>query len=277
MADQLKVDAAKKYLESYKDKFPEDSLVKQLLSSGYTQEEIDEARSLAVSSDAVAPNPVADNLQNNNIDLNNTAANQVDPMVSQPNIQPVQTDASSFVGSVSQPVGQPNMVEPSPQQMVGSDFNYGNSSSSKKKVIISAVVGVVLIVLGVVGYGYWNGSNIKNFAKKAREYNETVKSWEVSFNPDFEKVSKDSAEILAELKKGAPGKAKRLHTNLTEYFTHSKSLADSLKDVDEDDYYTKDLEDLVKKEDIEFMENSDKIKDEIEEDVEKLEKVSFSF
>lgn len=291
MPDQLKVDAALKYLETYKDKFPKEALIKQLISSGYTQDEINAADSL-ITSNAVDESSTAEELlvDNTNIPENKNNVGVEGSVIS----NPVQSTVSSPAMPVQEPIenNKPipseNQIMPEansggqvvtnmPPQMVGSDFNYGNQSSDKKKVIIYAIAGIVLIILGIVGYGFWNGSNIRNFAKKARDYNETVKDWEATFNPDFERVSKDSAEILEELKKGAPSKAKRLHTNLTEYFTHSKSLADSLKNVDEEDYYSADLEDLVKKEDIDFMENADKVKDEIVEDVEKLEKVNFSF
>jgi flagellar basal body-associated protein FliL len=275
MSDQLKVEAARKYLEAYRGKFPEDALINQLKSTGYLQEEIDAAiAGDTVSSQApMAEAPIQESIPQ---EMSQQTVQQPSQQ-QQPFENSLQQEMPQQINPVipQNDILQPNFVNSS--QMIGSDFNYGSSSSDNKKKLIFAIVGVFLVVSGIVGYGFWNGSNIKNFAKKARGYKEVVESWEVTFNPNFNKISDDCSEILEELGKGYPGKAKRLHTNLTEYFTHSKSLVDSLKNIDKNDYYTKGIEDLVKKEDLDFMEKSDKVKKEIEEDVEELEKINFSF
>lgn len=129
-----------------------------------------------------------------------------------------------------QPVSQP---QPQVQPQVSS--TQGPASKNLKFIVL----GIILIAAAVVGYGFWNGSQIKNYAVKGEKMANDVKDWNKLFDESgsakevktsLDKVKADAEKNLAELEKTkAPGKAKELESNLKEYFTVAKKLATELQ------------------------------------------------
>lgn len=112
------------------------------------------------------------------------------------------------------------------------------------KIILIVLLAIVVIAAAVLGYGFYNGSRVKAYAKDGQKMMDGTKEWEKSIaNLDFEKdlaeikikvaqVKTDSAKNLAVLNaKSAPKKAKDLDTNLKEYFTLSEKLAGQAGDL----------------------------------------------
>ncbi len=146
---------------------------------------------------------------------------------------------SSFMPPGSQP----------PQGMPSS-----GSSGPNKNILIGIVVAVVLLI-SVVGYGFWNGSQVASYATRAEEIvNDIEKKVEVlknsdlsslsfdqfasgSFDAELKKLKDETEEFATEIdkyyqevaKKGVPGKASGLGKNLKEYTQLAKEFGESSK------------------------------------------------
>lgn len=115
------------------------------------------------------------------------------------------------------------------------------AKKSPLKLIFVIVAVLVLMGLLVLGCGFVNGYRVKSYAKKAEFIYNGTKKWNEDDlnNSDFassktavKKVADDSAKYLNELNAiQAPGQAKTLDTNLKEYFTKSKKVADYAFDL----------------------------------------------
>jgi len=90
-----------------------------------------------------------------------------------------------------------------------------------------------------LGYGYWNGTQIKSYAEKSEKMSKQIKEWgKITDKAEsveegktaINKIKSESEVNLQELNKTkAPAKAKELESNLKEYFTLSKDLAGEME------------------------------------------------
>lgn len=101
--------------------------------------------------------------------------------------------------------------------------------------IIGIVVGVVVVLIGaILGYGFWNGGQIRKYATDSEKLYTVTADWGNAFDEtDMAKVKSKVTEIGTESEKAlvtlnakaAPSKAKQLKADLVEYFTLSKKVA----------------------------------------------------
>jgi uncharacterized protein HemX len=108
------------------------------------------------------------------------------------------------------------------------------------KVVGIVAAAVVVLGIAVAGYGFWNGSQIKKYAKDSETMYAVTNDWDKAFDEtdtakiktNVDEIIKDSDSALTELnKKSAPGKAKQLQKDLKEYFTISKKVATDAKAI----------------------------------------------
>lgn len=102
-------------------------------------------------------------------------------------------------------------------------------------LIVGIIVGVVVVLGGsILGYGFWNGSQIKKFAKDSETMYAVTTDWGNAFEEDaIDKVKENVTQIKTESEKAlatlnnksVPKKAKQLKADLVEYFTISKKVA----------------------------------------------------
>lgn len=108
--------------------------------------------------------------------------------------------------------------------------------------IVLIVTGAILVLgLGVVGYGFYNGNQIKKYATNNETMYNQTKKWDKSITDAkdaqemktrIEKVKSDSEKFLAAVEKTpAPAKEAQLKSNLREFYTLSKKLAGEMSDV----------------------------------------------
>ncbi|OIP23278.1 hypothetical protein AUJ93_01595 [bacterium CG2_30_33_46] len=114
-----------------------------------------------------------------------------------------------------------------------------NNGSKGLKKIVTVLVLIILVALGVAGYGYYNGMQVQSYAKDGESMFNAVQGWGKGFDnskdskatkDQFSKIKNDSDKFLSQLNaKNAPSKAKELESNLKEYFTISKTLATDME------------------------------------------------
>jgi hypothetical protein len=154
-----------------------------------------------------------------------------------PNMEPAQSPQPAPV--------QPQAAAQAPQ-----------GEPSNNKTVLFVVGAVVLLVAGVAGYGYWNGSQIKGYAENAEKIVKESDDWASTLNlettmdsltsgfafedgfgdlkSDFseakaklEKLKASIEKDLAEVsKKSVPSKAKELDKNLKEYLSLAKKTSE---------------------------------------------------
>jgi flagellar basal body-associated protein FliL len=107
----------------------------------------------------------------------------------------------------------------------------------KKKTVFvvgGIILGIVVICGAVLGYGFFNGSQIRNYGVFAEKTYVVTKDWDNAFDEaDLTTVKENigtiklesDAAIAALNGKSAPSKAKKLKADLVEYFTLSKKVA----------------------------------------------------
>ena len=162
-------------------------------------------------------------------------------------VEPTELAESAPSTPTEQPTVDP--VVPAPEADPAPAAPAPETTNVKKKggalkIILIVVLAIIVIAGGVLGYGFYNGTRVKAYAKDAQKMMDGTKEWEKSIeNLDFEKdlaeiktkvakVKTDSAKNLATLNaKSAPGKAKDLGKNLKEYFTLSEKLAGQAGDL----------------------------------------------
>lgn len=145
---------------------------------------------------------------------------------------------------------QPAPVQPQPVAQAP------QSGNSNNKTVLFVVGAVVLLVGGVAGYGYWNGSQIKNYAEDAEKVVKDYSKWATTLDieenmssldsslgfedgydemkDEFDKTKKELEGIkatteksLADVsKKSVPGKAKSLDKDLKEYLNLAKQTSE---------------------------------------------------
>lgn len=126
-------------------------------------------------------------------------------------------------------------VAPQPQQAPQAAAPKGNNSL---KFII---LGVVVVLAGVGGYGYWNGTQIKAYAEKSSKMMAEFKDYTTKMDKsdDIKKAKDEFATLKASAEKNlseveknaAPGKAKELQANMKEYFTLAKKLLGAAESI----------------------------------------------
>ncbi len=130
--------------------------------------------------------------------------------------------------------------QPASQSVEGSAKQPQQQKPKGSKAIIYIIIAVVIAAGAVLGYGYWNGSQVKAYAEKGDEYIKTVDAWDLDISVEssgdlsegVEKIKSDSERVLGELNsKKAPGKAKKLESDLKEYFGLAKEFSDDLEGV----------------------------------------------
>lgn len=114
-------------------------------------------------------------------------------------------------------------------------------SGGALKVVLIVVGVLVLLIVAVLGYGFYNGSQIKKYAvDNEKMYNQT-KKWDQKITDakdaedmkkEVDKVKSDAEKFLATVNgTAAPSKEAQLKSNLREFYTLSKKLADQMSDV----------------------------------------------
>jgi flagellar basal body-associated protein FliL len=101
--------------------------------------------------------------------------------------------------------------------------------------IVGIVAAVVVVLIGaVLGYGFWNGSQIRKYATDSEAIFGVTTVWDNAFDEtDTTKIKENVTEIKTESEKAlttlnakaAPGKAKKLKADMIEYFTISRKVA----------------------------------------------------
>lgn len=168
----------------------------------------------------------------------------LNPQVPEYPQQPTQTQVP--------PTQNSNFMPPGSQPPQGMPSN--NHPGSNKNVLMGLIAAVVLVVL-VVGYGFWNGSQIASYATRAEEIvNDIEKKAEAlensdlsslsfdqvasgSFDVELKKLKDETEKFATEIdkyhqevaKKGVPGKASGLGKNLKEYTQLAKEFGESSK------------------------------------------------
>lgn len=100
---------------------------------------------------------------------------------------------------------------------------------------------ILILVVGVVGYGAYNGSRIKGYATANEAMYNQTKKWDKSITDAkdaqemktrIDKVKSDSEKFLAAVDvTPAPAKEAQLKINLKEFYTLSRKLAGEISDV----------------------------------------------
>lgn len=134
------------------------------------------------------------------------------------------------------------------------ETNNSQTAPKKKNVlgIFGIIAAVVLLLLGAgLGYGFVQGSRIRNYAVSAEKMYLAVDKWSTKIEVAetskemkevTDQVSSDSEKYLAELNaKAAPGKESNLKNNLIEYFTISSRLS---KEIGELTAWSSEIESL---------------------------------
>lgn len=108
-------------------------------------------------------------------------------------------------------------------------------------LLIGGIVGgIILVAACVLGYGFWNGSQIRAYGVFAENTFAVTKKWDKTFDEsNLTKVKENIDEIKTEsgtalvavTAKSAPSKAKKLKADLIEYFTLSKKVAGDLDGI----------------------------------------------
>lgn len=132
-------------------------------------------------------------------------------------------------------VEQAEEVKPAPEAEAPAPVATEPKKKGSPLKIIALVGGMVfLIILLVLGYGFWNGSQIRKYATDSETLYAVTKDWNDAFDDtDTDKVKENVTEIKTESDKAlttlngkaAPSKAKKLKADMVEYFTVSKKVA----------------------------------------------------
>jgi hypothetical protein len=114
-------------------------------------------------------------------------------------------------------------------------------TDNKGLIIGLSIAGaVVLMAIIAVGYGFWNGSQIKKYALDAEKIVNETKDWSDDFNQDdmtklaeeMATIKKESTDFSNQVKtKKAPRRAKSLKSDMIEYFTLSNKVATDMEKI----------------------------------------------
>lgn len=158
-------------------------------------------------------------------------------------VEPTEPAESAPSTPTEQPTVDPVVpapeADPAPAAPAPETTNVKKKGGALKIILIVALV-IIVIAGGTIGYGFYNGSRVKAYAKDSEKMINETKNWDkdldsnsstdmASIKTDLEKAKSLCNANLAKLNSmTAPGKVKDLEKNLKEYYTSVRGVADDV-------------------------------------------------